>query len=84
MKPIFNENFVEKISLWVSWTVHETQVWTQTPDAFAIQTHTQEREVHQVYSLRPYLGSPPPKEVDQMNDYKQSCVLIKIEMIENI
>ena len=30
------------------------------------------------------LGSPPPKEVDQMNDYKQSCVLIKIEMIENI
>jgi len=24
MRPIFNESFVEKIGLWVSWTMHKT------------------------------------------------------------
>ena len=40
MRPSLDVTFALLKNLRVLWTVHGTQVWTQMPAAFAIQTHT--------------------------------------------
>ena len=64
-------------------SAHDPDLDTNTRRVCYPNAHSRKRGPSSLL-IKALLRFPPPKEVDQMNDYKQSCVLIKIEMIENI